>query len=90
MRPSSTDGTRYVILATDDEYALVGVRSGFGCSRLSSRSVFDVEDDVLAAVPRRAAQSSASADQAKYFSDYSAAQCASKRAAHRQVQQIVQ
>ena len=60
VRPSSTNGTRYVILATDDEYALVGVRSGFGCSRMSSRSVFDVEDDVLAAVPRRAAQSSAS------------------------------
>ena len=60
VRPSLTDGTRYVILATDDKYALVGVRSGFGCSRISRRSVFDAEDDVLAALPRRAAQSPAS------------------------------
>ena len=44
VRPSSTNGTRHVILATDHEYALVGVRSGSECSRMSSRSVFDVED----------------------------------------------
>jgi hypothetical protein len=49
VRPS-TNSTRYtVILATDDEDSLVGVRSGFGCSRMSSRSAFDVEDVVLAA-----------------------------------------
>jgi hypothetical protein len=59
-RRAHREDPRYLILATDEEVCAGRRTVGFGCSRISSRSVFDVEDDVLAVVPRRGAQSSAS------------------------------
>jgi hypothetical protein len=46
--PSSTDGTRYVILATDEEVC-AGRRTVVRVLQDVDRSVFDVEDDVVAA-----------------------------------------